>query len=288
MSFSTVRASARQRHASPAARPGLAPVAWFFALAFALSWAWWIPLAVGGEEVRRGDGWPTHLPELVGPLLAALVVLALVDGRDGVRSWLGAMVRWPRSWRWRLAAVSPLGLLAVGVAVAAATGEMPAGRSFIAFSGTAATVPALLAALVVNVFGEEAGWRGYALPRLQERFGPLRGTLVLSAGWALWHAPMFFVLASYRGFSPLTLPGFFIGLAAGALVLTALYNHTDGSVLVCAVWHGSYNLAAATAAADGTIAAVATAGVIAWAAALVGRERAGRPALGRPPKSGCG
>jgi CAAX protease family protein len=275
-------AVAAERSARPA-RAGMAPLVGFFALAFALSWAWWVPLALSGEEVRRGDGWPTHVPALIGPALAALVMLAVVEGRAGVRAWLAAMVRWPRSRRWQAATVAPLAFLAVGVVVVAATGRLPSAKSFVSFSGAAATVPALALAGVVNVFGEEAGWRGYALPRLEGRFGALRGTLVLSAAWALWHTPMFFLLASYRNFSPLAIPGFFIGLTAGALVLTSIYNHTGGSILACAVWHGAYNLAAATAAADGSIAAIATAAVIFWAVGLGQRERAGQPALGRPP-----
>jgi hypothetical protein len=66
-------------------------------------------------------------------------------------------------------------------------------------------------------------------------------------------------------------------------VLTSLYNHTGGSILVVALWHATYNLASGTTAADGTVAAVATAAVIFWAVSLIQRERAGRPALGRPP-----
>ena len=84
---------------------------------------------------------------------------------------------------------------------------------------------------------------------------------------------------------PLILPGFFIGLTAGALVLTSLYNGTGGSILAVAVWHASYNLAAATTAADAIIAAVATTCVIVWAISLVQRERTGQPALGGPRRA---
>jgi uncharacterized protein len=263
------------------ARASAAPLAMFFVLAYTLSWAWWLPIAVSGGSVGRGDASPTHLPGLLGPLIAAFVVLAFTEGRAGVGRWLAAMVLWPRERRWQLAAIAPLAFLAVGLAVLGATGEVPPAREFIQYSGTAASVGALAIAVVVNAFGEEAGWRGYALPRLQARLGPMRATLVLAALWAGWHAPLFFILASYADFSPLILPGFFIGLTAGALVLTSLYNGTGGSILAVAVWHASYNLAAATTAADGIIAAVSTTCVIVWAASLVQRERAGRPPLGR-------
>ena len=175
-----------------------------------------------------------------------------------MQRWLAAMVLWPRERRWQLAALAPLGFLGLGLAALVVTGDVPPAEEFVRYSGTAASAGALAVAIAVNVFGEAAGWRGYALPRLQSR-----------------------ILAGYQNFSPLILPGFFIGLAAGALVLTALYNATGGSILVVAVWHASYNLAAATTAAHGIIAAVATACVIVWAVCLVQRERAGRHALGR-------
>jgi hypothetical protein len=91
----------------------------------------------------------------------------------------------------------------------------------------------------------------------------------LAALWALWHAPLFLVLASYQDFGPSHHPGFVIGLTAGARVLTAIYNDTGGSILAAALGHASYNLAAATNATDGTIAAVATALVIFWAVSII-------------------
>jgi hypothetical protein len=62
--------------------------------------------------------------------------------------------------------------------------------------------------------------------------------------------------------------------------MTAIYNGTGGSVLAVAVWHALYNLCAAPAAGEGTIAAVVTGCVVSWAISLVQRERAGMPALG--------
>jgi uncharacterized protein len=252
----------------------------FFALAYALSWAWWLPLAIGDRLVERGAGWPTHVPGLIGPMVAAAIVLSWSEGRAGLRSWLSGMARWPRQRRWQLASLAPLGFLALGIAIVALTSTMPAAEQFVRYSGTGAGIGAFGLAVAINAFGEEAGWRGYALPRLQARLGPLRASVVLAAVWALWHAPLFLVLASYRDFSLLTIPGFFVGLTAGAVVLTSIYNGADGSILAAAVWHASYNLAAATDATDGTIAAVATALVIFWAVGLIQSERAGQPAMG--------
>jgi membrane protease YdiL (CAAX protease family) len=282
MARGTVHPLHNRRRPVPLSRPF--PPAWrlvaFFALVYGLSWAWWLPLAVGDRLVERGDGWPTHIPGLLGPMVAAAFVLAWTEGRSGLRPWLAAMARLPGERRWRLASLAPLGFLALGVGVVALTSGVPSAQEFIRYSGTGATVVALGLAVIVNAFGEEAGWRGYALPRLQARLGPLRASLLIAGLWALWHAPLFLILVGYKDFSPLTIPGFFVGLTAGSLVLTSIYNGAGGSILAAAVWHGSYNLAAATDAADGTIAAVTTALVIFWAVSLVQRERAGQPALG--------
>jgi membrane protease YdiL (CAAX protease family) len=268
----------------PPGKPGLAPVAWFAALAYAVSWAWWLPILATGGEVERGDGWPTQVPGLLGPMIAAFVVTAACDGRPGVRALAAEMVRWPRRWRWRLAALSPLAFLAVALLVAAALGRLPAAGDYGRMSGVPAGIGLVLVALTLNGFGEETGWRGFAQPRLQERLGPLRGTAVVAALWAGWHVPLFLVMASYRGFGVPLLFGFLIGLACGAVVLAAIYNGAGRSVLAVAVWHALYNLAVATEAGEGLVAPLVTFFVIFWAVSLVQRERAGIPSLG--PRAG--
>ena len=116
------------------------------------------------------------------------------------------------------------------------------------------------------------GWRGFALPQLQRRYGALAAALLVTPIWAVWHVPCFFTVATYRDFAPVGYVGFVFGLACGSIVLTWLYNGTGGSILACAVWHGAYNLASGTAAADGTIAAVTSTFVMVQALLLVGLE----------------
>jgi membrane protease YdiL (CAAX protease family) len=252
----------------------------FFALAYAISWAWWLPIAFDGATVERGDASPSQVPGLFGPLIAALIVLAASEGRAGLRAWGAAIVRPPRELRWQLASIAPLGFLLVGLLVVTIAGDAPPASDFIRYSGTTATVAAFGVVLIAGALGEEAGWRGYALPRLQARLGPLRATFALTVLWAGWHAPLFVILGSYEDFNAFILLGFFIGLAAGALVLTAVFNGAGGSVLATTAWHASYNLAAGTAATGDAIAPIATAFVIFWGVTLLQRERAGLPALG--------
>ena len=126
--------------------------------------------------------------------------------------------------------------------------------------------------VIVITFGEETGWRGFALPTLQRRYGALAAALLVTPIWALWHLPYFFTVATYRGFPPAGYVGFVFGLGCGSIVLTWLYYGTGGSILACTVWHGVYNLATGTGAATGTIQAVTSAFIYVQAFLLVGLE----------------
>lgn len=86
---------------------------------------------------------------------------------------------------------------------------------------------------------EELGWRGFALPRLQEGYTDLTASLVIGFLWFLWHLPLFFV----EGSSQVGVPLYYYGVAVVALsvVFTWLYNKTDRSVLLPMVLHASVN-----------------------------------------------
>ena len=84
----------RPRAARRGSRLDVKALAVFFALSYALSWSWAVPLAAAHLVVRRGVGWPTHLPALLGPAIAAVVVTAWTMGRPGVRDLLARLTRW--------------------------------------------------------------------------------------------------------------------------------------------------------------------------------------------------
>jgi uncharacterized protein len=178
-------------------------------------------------------------------------------GRPGVCDLLARLGRWV-PLRWWLVAVSPVAFLGLAQAAMAAAGQaLPGVADFGRFSG----IPAMgLAGVLLLIFagalGEETGWRGYALPQLQRRFSPLASSLILAGLWFGWHLPQFLVIATYRDFGPVQYVGMFMGLACGAVMLTWLYNRSGGSILLVAVWHGLYNVVAASQAATGMPAAV--------------------------------
>lgn len=259
------------------------PIAAFGVAAYGLSWAWWIPIAVRHQTVDKADGWPTHFPGLLGPMFAALAMTAVISGREGVRDLGRRMVRWRIGAKgWMLALGTPLVLLAVGLAVDPDRSWSGLGI----FNGLPRFGPVLVwASLVfINGIGEETGWRGFVLPRLRERHGLIGASLLLALIWGAWHVPLFAILETFKGFSVVTLFGFMIGLACGSLVLAWLYEYTGASILATAVWHGTYNVAAATG--DSAVrSAIVTTVVILWAVLIVVRKRHGVP-LGAAPSTG--
>jgi membrane protease YdiL (CAAX protease family) len=246
------------------------PVAWYVALAYALSWGYWVPLVLTGQVVRPG-GSATQFPGLFGPMVAALAVTAVADGRLGLRDLGQRMVRWRVSVRWWLIAVgSPLLLVAVAVTALA----LGPGRPDLGDFGRMAGLPQWGVLFVWVVFvlaglGEETGWRGFLYSRLRHRHGWRTSALLVVPFWAAWHLPLFFLIQSYRDLGPIGFPGFVIGLTCGSIVLGWLYDSASSSVLIVAVWHGTYNLTSATAAAHGTVAAVVSTGVSLAAVALI-------------------
>ena len=114
--------------------------------------------------------------------------------------------------------------------------------------------------------GEETGWRGFALPRLQERRSALGATIILTGFWALWHLPQFFYLFDLN-----MVFGWLIGLFAGAVVLTWLFNSAVDSIPVAAIWHGCFNFITASTANTGNLPAVMSLIVILLAVLVVVR-----------------
>jgi len=93
-----------------------------------------------------------------------------------------------------------------------------------------------LTLLIGGPLGEEPGWRGYALPRLQTGRSALTASLILGALIALWHLPL--LLTSEE---PVPAGAFFPEIIAGMIVISWVYNNTQGSVLLAALIHTSHN-----------------------------------------------
>ena len=221
----------------------------FYLLALALSWSYWLALLASGQRVEPGSA-TSHLPGLLGPMLAAIVVTGMASGAPGLRDLLRRSLTIPaRPAEGLLLALSPLLLgLAVFCVLRGTGAPWPDIGAFAAYPGLPTGLPLWLsigAALVLNGLGEEVGWRGFASHRFASRMGRLRATLLVAVLWLLWHAPLFWLVSNMRALLGPELLGWAAGLVAGAFVLAAMYFATQ-SVLVVAVWHTLFNVVVAT------------------------------------------
>ena len=247
---------------------GAHPLAAYLLIAYTLSWACWVPLALGVRTVEPGVGWPSQLPGLTGPAISALIVTALVGGKAGlVDLWL-RVTRWRVGWWW----LSVVVLVVAGAIAVATAGDFAAGDVTL-FNGISSSIGPLLTIVLVfvlNGLGEEVGWRGFLADHLLQRHGLTATALLVALAWAPWHAPIFFLVASMRGLAVPELVGWALGLTAGSFVLTWLYRGSGSSILLVAVWHTVFNFTSgATPAGSGPVAAVTSTLVMTAAVAIV-------------------
>jgi uncharacterized protein len=200
-------------------------LATFFVLAFVFSWYPWIIALARGQ---------TSGPNPLGPLIAALLVAGIARGRPGLRDLLSRVVRARIGLRW-YALIFGLPVLMCAIAL----GIMMALGSGVALPNAAAWRELPERFIFIFLFiglGEEPGWRGFALPRLQERQTPLIASLILAPIWALWHLPLM-----GNEFPAAVIPAFLISLLGGTLIQTWLFNRTKGSVFAQMLFHATVN-----------------------------------------------
>ncbi len=204
----------------------------FFGAAFGLTWLCQLPALLATLGVIAGPA-EKYLPltglGAFGPLLAAVLVARGEPERGGVRGLFRPLGRWRLHPGWYLVALlGPGALYVVGKAVFVLFGGQHSGPWF-----CLPVEPERLVAMVVFPLGEEIGWRGYALPRMQEGLGPIRASVVLGVLWALWHLFMFQIVGVSFGGLAASIPMF----VAGSVAYTWLYNRTGASLLMVVLAH---------------------------------------------------
>jgi membrane protease YdiL (CAAX protease family) len=258
------------------------PVLAYALLAYAVSWLLWVPyyLSPAGLGLL-----PVALPGLVavlgqyGPTVAAFALTAATGGGAAVRRLRRRYGQWRVHAGWYLLAVlGPLALL--GLTLVGWVGAAPLAGA-LGPDGPSLLLEYLLSVLVLKLvfggaLGEEAGWRGFALPRLQARYGALGGSLVLGALWAGWHAPHYLDPARVAQNPPLP---FAVGIVALAVVFTWVYNRTGGSLLLAILLHSAINSAPPAVRdlvpdlSDGAFFALLVAGYVAVAGLTIAATR---------------
>lgn len=195
----------------------------FFSLAYALSW---VPSLFEAHAI---------LP--LGPLFAALIMLALISGRAGILDFLRRIVQWRVGLRWyALALLLPVALTSTAVGLNLLFGAQLLSTDRIPSVSELPT--AFLFIMLFIGLGEEPAWRGFALPRLMAKHTALTASLLLGVLHVLWHLPLFGLEYDWQNGFPWALT-----VIASAIVTTWIFNHTRGSLLLPILLHTSVNVA---------------------------------------------
>lgn len=218
------------------------PILKFFSLTYAVSWTFW--MAAGAISGGRLPDEPA-LAALAGALFLlgtfapALVALALTEraeGRVATRALLNRVFEWRVSMRWYVFAIGyfPAIKLSAALTHRVVTGAWPR----FGFEAWYIIPAAILVSTWVQA-GEEIGWRGYALPRLSDRFGLALASVLLGIVWASWHLPLFFVEATST--SGQSFPLYVLQVTAVSVAAAWLYWRTGGSLLLVMLLHAAVN-----------------------------------------------
>lgn len=244
-------------------------------IAYGFTWSVWFPFLQAATTGALPSNAFLFYLAAAGPLIAALVAEWYERGLAGVADLLARLIRVQHVWKWLVVGLlSPLLLVPVAAITLYLAGYGWPDWNRIGVSGRAPGLTPFVTWLLMTVsygIGEEAGWRGYLLPRLQTKHTALVATLLLSVIWGAWHLPAFWFREGYVGLGAVGFFGFAVGLVAGAIVLTALYNASRGSILVVALWHGSWNWVATSDGLQGPWVAVMTTIIMFVAPLLVWR-----------------
>jgi len=258
----------------------------YFAFVLGWTWSFWsVPVVLGGD--------PWAMPNIAfiyaggaGPLLGGLAFTYARGGRYGLRD-LGARLIDVRRVgpAWWLAVIALIPLIEAAAAIIAAQVAAAPSDVFAPLLRNLAAPSAFLMlagfTLLLGPLPEEIGWRGFALDALQARFAPILASLILTAGWAAWHAPLFLMDGYYGPFGGAPMPAqFAYDILLTTLLITWIYNHTGRSVLAAVLFHFMGNFSGevvVSSAAGDMIATILSTLVVVLVMACGGLRR---PALG--------
>lgn len=182
---------------------------------------------------------------IFGVALPAFIVVAATDGRDGVRDLGRRCLRWRVGVRWYLFAFLSVPV-AVMLCASAVFGwallDVLVQKWLLLFT---AVLPQLLFLILFFIVAEEIGFMGFLQARLQDRYGPLKASVIVTLPFALYHLPALMV-ENGLGLAELHIALGFLGILAvlqmfGRIVLMWLYNNTGASVLLVGLFHSSFD-----------------------------------------------
>jgi len=218
------------------------PLSTYILLTFGSAWLIWSPLLVA-EYLHLTLPVPSIVLISLGTFAPSITALFLTWGYAGgteLRRLLGRALIWHVSPIWYVIAIAGpalVMLLAMGINVllgGTAPNYVPFGARWLIV-----VVNFVLVFLIGGPFGEEFGWRGFALPSLETRFSSLWASVILGAIWTVWHLPLFFI----SGSAQYSLPFWMFALLTIPLtiLITWVYHGSGDSLLLVMLFHAAFN-----------------------------------------------
>lgn len=230
------------------------PLALYFSLTFCLSWSFWIP----GALLFAGTGQAESLfnsPVFIllqtlgaaGPSLTAIFVVRSLYGRQKLNELFGRFKKWKVGKGWYLVSIFIVPLIALAsIGVRALAGsesfalpaESPLRQTLddIGLLGLMLSLPVIFVSqLFTSPLLEELGWRGFALPMLQDKFNALGSSLILGLIWGAWHLPLILAYGD-------NILAYLALIIAHTILMSWVFNSTAGSLLIAILFHASLNV----------------------------------------------
>ena len=202
----------------------------FFVLTFVIGWLAFVPIFL-----YHASPTPGAFIFLFSPALAALITAFLTNGMTGVKEVLGRYSLWKFHIKWYFLAL----ILIPAIFLVAAVISF---RTSLESLWTGSPWYFLIASFGWLMFinsGEEIGWRGFALSRLQSVIkNPLVAGIILGVIWGIWHLPMY--LNPEQSSFPLIL--FLLFIIGISIIYSILFNNTRGSLFMAVVLHASTDI----------------------------------------------
>ncbi len=221
------------------------PLLTYFVLSYTFFWGFLVLIVsiLGMLRIQPDavPAWAMPIIVILGswmPNLAAVTVTGVLAGRKGIRKLLGKFFAFRIAGRWYFVALFPFLMAFVAAGLYRLAGGVAPGNMGLSVDFWAGLI---LLNLFQGATGEEAGWRGFALPRLRETHGPAKASLILGLLWNFWHLPLWF-LSGYAGLDLLVyVLAFSVSIISLTFLITWISSKTPNSLIPIVITHFSFN-----------------------------------------------
>lgn len=220
----------------------------FVGLTFLISWLFWVPVALAGQDVNEGGLIIPYALGGFGPSLAGIIMIYRTQKKEGRLDFWKRVIDFKRisanGYLMILLVFPVVFSLAIGAAVLLGLPLPNFERLSQIGSNPVMLVGIVLTGILTGPLAEELGWRGFALDQLQAHKSPFVSSLWLAPVWWAWHLPLFFIKGTTQynwGIGTLEFWLFAAAIVPLTVLLTWVYNHNQKSILAAVLTHFMYN-----------------------------------------------